>query len=144
MILLDTHVWLWLRSQPDRLPAHAHSLVQSDDPVVSAISCWEIATLERLGRIELDRDVETWIGRAISEPPAIRIVEVSRDIAIGAGRLDDTFPGDPADRIIYTTALSLRCLLLTKDRRLRSFAPMQTVWEPPTSHPGSPRPSARR
>jgi PIN domain nuclease of toxin-antitoxin system len=50
-------------------------------------------------------------------------------VAVAAGRLGETFPGDPADRIIYATALSLGCRLVTKDRRLRAFAPDKTLWD---------------
>ena len=128
MILLDTHTLLWLRSDPGRLSNQARSLIAANDLAVSAISCWEIATLVRLERIELDRDVDAWIGRALSESPSISVVDLTRDIAVKAGNLDDTFPGDPADRIIFATASAQRCPLLTKDRRLRAFSPEQTVW----------------
>lgn len=30
-----------------------------------------------------------------------------------------SFPGDPADRLIYATAVEYGCPLITKDRRLR-------------------------
>jgi PIN domain nuclease of toxin-antitoxin system len=95
---------------------------------VSAISCWEIATLWRLGRIELDRDVATWVGRAVAEEPPVSVIGVSREIAVSAGELGSAFPGDPADRIIFATAAAQRCALVTKDRRLRSYSAALTVW----------------
>ena len=128
MLLLDTHAWLWARSSPNRLSAHARSLIKSEPLCISAISCWEVATLVRLGRIELDRDIDTWIGRALAEQPTVSVVPVSREIATVAGQLDSAFPGDPADRIIFSTAIQMKCSLLTKDRKLRSFSKTQTVW----------------
>jgi PIN domain nuclease of toxin-antitoxin system len=92
------------------------------------MSCWEVATLVRLGRIELDRETDTWIGLALSEQPTVSVVPISREIATGAGRLDGDFPGDPADRIIFSTAVLMKCALLTKDKRLRGYSKTQTAW----------------
>ena len=129
MILLDTHAWLWLRSSPEKLSSQGRSFTLGEPLAVSAISCWEVATLSRLGRIKLDSSVDAWIGRALSGQPEISVVPVSRDIATNAGGLDEPFPGDPADRIIFTTAVVLKCSLLTKDRRLRDYSPAVAVWD---------------
>jgi PIN domain nuclease of toxin-antitoxin system len=45
--------------------------------------------------------------------------------------LGGDFPGDPADRLIYATARSLRVPLVTKDERVRRFArggDVRVVW----------------
>lgn len=48
---------------------------------------------------------------------------LSPEAAAWAGRLDRaTFPGDPADRMLYATARDLRAPLVTKDGRLRRHA----------------------
>ncbi|MCZ6872781.1 MAG: PIN domain-containing protein [bacterium] len=53
----------------------------------------------------------------------------SADIAIRAGGLGQQgLYGDPADRLIVATAIEHGVELVTKDRRLRSFAPVRTVW----------------
>ena len=45
------------------------------------------------------------------------------EAAAWAGQLDrGTFPGDPADRLIYATARDLRVPLVSKDPRLRDYA----------------------
>ncbi|MCC5622329.1 PIN domain-containing protein [Nostoc sp. CHAB 5715] len=47
MILLDTHVWLWLLHDPSQLSSQAQAAIDSEEPqsglLVSAISAWEIA-----------------------------------------------------------------------------------------------------
>ncbi|MFN2568876.1 MAG: type II toxin-antitoxin system VapC family toxin, partial [Candidatus Dormibacteria bacterium] len=120
MILIDTHAWLWFRSSPDRLPERARRLIQTEPLAVSTISCWEVATLVRLGRLGLDRDVNAWVVRALVEEPPVTAIPVSREIAVTAGGLRAPFPGDPADRLILSTAVALRCPLLTRDHRLRT------------------------
>ena len=42
--------------------------------------------------------------------------------------LDDPFPGDPADRMIYATARAEGADLVTRDRRLRDYDPRGTLW----------------
>lgn len=51
-------------------------------------------------------------------------------MAAAAAALPASFPGDPADRIIYATAAERGWPLVTKDRRLRGHRhPRQvTVW----------------
>lgn len=56
MIVLDTHVWVWWAGEHPRLPpAHAAAIEaeRSGGIGVAAISCWEVATLVALGRLEL-------------------------------------------------------------------------------------------
>lgn len=53
---------------------------------------------------------------------------MSASIGIRAGRLDAAFPGDPADRIIYATALESASLLVTSDRSITRFDPTRVIW----------------
>jgi len=71
VILLDTHIWVWWVSQPDRLqPRHREILDLGPDRAfgVSIISCWEVAKLVEYGRLKLDRSVVVWIESALAEP----------------------------------------------------------------------------
>lgn len=69
MILLDTHIWVWWMSQPDRLQPNQRQLLERGGALgVSIISCWEVAKLVEYGRLKLDRPVGLWIERALNEP----------------------------------------------------------------------------
>jgi PIN domain nuclease of toxin-antitoxin system len=127
VIVLDTHVLLWARSDPGKLSRAAARALQADpDQVISAISCWEVTMLAARGRISINRPVATWLRQALA---ATTVVDLSCNIAVRAGELDVTdFPGDPADRIIWATAWSLGAPLLTADRALRAFDPKATIW----------------
>lgn len=128
MIVLDTHVWLWWAGRLPGLSARAQTeLEQADRIGVCSISCWELAMLVRLGRLELDRDVRAWIGRALAAE-RVEPLALEPEIATAAGMLNAELPGDPVDRVIYATAQALDVPLITKDRRLRSYDRKRALW----------------
>ena len=127
MIVLDTHVVIWMYSNPRKLSKAARSAIAaSTRTVVSAITCWEVATLVRRQRISLDRDVNLWLRQVAAE---LEVVPIDCAIARHAGELANTdIPGDPADRLIWATAQSFGAPLVTADGDLRRFAPAGTIW----------------
>ena len=128
MIVLDTHAWLWLRSDPARLSDGTRAAIAAADGLgVCTISCWELGMLVRAGRVRLDRDARTWIRQALAFE-RMAAIPLTADAAVTAALLPDHFPGDPADRIIYATALGLGARLVTRDERISSFDPPRTLW----------------
>ena len=128
MIVLDTHAWLWWRDESPLLSRAARQAIQENTRVgVPTACCLELATLERRGRLRLDRDVRGWI-RAALDAPSIVPVPLTDEIAVEAGSLPASFPGDAVDRIVYATAVALRTRLVTRDRRIARHDPERVVW----------------
>ena len=128
MIVLDTHVWVWWNASPDKLSNSARQAIDSSEEIgISPISCWELAMLVSKGRIKLDRDVRVWIEEAFPQD-GCRLIPISPSIAVTAGTLGDGFPGDPADRLIVATAIEINAALVTKDREIRDFQGVNTLW----------------
>jgi PIN domain nuclease of toxin-antitoxin system len=120
--LLDTHAVLWWQAGGKRLSRAATRVINNaDELLISPLTCWEIATLERLGRIKLDRDAVSWV-RALLRADRIAVAPLTSEAGAWAGELPDTFPGDPIDRLLYATARDHRVPLVSKDQRLRAFA----------------------
>jgi PIN domain nuclease of toxin-antitoxin system len=127
-VLLDSHVAHWWSAEPDRLSPTATAAIEgADELAVSAITWYELAWMARHERIELALSIRTWLDHLARE---IRTVSISPGIADAAVSLPATFPGDPADRIIYATAVEHGWQLVTKDRALRDHdhPPQITVW----------------
>lgn len=128
MIVLDTHAWLWHAVARERLSGPAREAIdRAEKLLVSTVSCFEVTALERRDRIALDRPVTAWIRQALSSDE-VDHVDVDIDIAATAGQLPDPFPGDPADRLIYATAVARGVPLVTADRAIRDFDPVHTIW----------------
>lgn len=62
----------------------------------------------------------------------LSLAALTPEAATWAGTLDETFPGDPIDRLLYATARDFRIPLISKDERLRAFAArtgdVQIIW----------------
>ena len=126
IVLLDTHVWVWLINGDDRLQlSKSLSLINQtarhSNVRVSIISLWEIGMLEIKGRITLPNDCLAWINSAL-KAPGIILESITPEIAIFSSRLPGNFHGDPADRIIVTTARILDAILITADKKILEYS----------------------
>ena len=127
MIVLDTHAWLWWVSDPDRLGRAARKQLESSDLIgVASVSCFEVAAAAAKGRISLDRGALEWLHQAIALPH-VELLPLTPAIAVKATELG-RFHGDPADRLIVATALLESAPLVTKDRRIRKYQAVVTIW----------------
>ena len=122
MIVLDTHVWVWWVDGGSQLPSHYSALIQAEAANglgVSAISCWEVAKLVELGRLQLAVPVERWMSLALLPP--VQLLPLSPEVAIESTQLPGNFHRDPADQLIVATARRYNCPLVTLDRLIRSY-----------------------
>lgn len=116
-ILLDTHVVHWWSAEPKRVGAAARkALEDADELVVAAISWYELAWLARHERITVNVPVRSWLQGLAAQLRTIGVTPAIADIVVA---LPSSFPGDPADRLIYATAIEHGLKLVTKDRAIR-------------------------
>jgi PIN domain nuclease of toxin-antitoxin system len=130
--LLDTHAWVWwVQADPrlDRRTVAALDALPADDrPAISDISLWEVAMLVALGRLTLGEPLASWLAAA-ADPRTVQVLPVTPAIAAEVAALPDTFPRDPADRVIVATCRTLGRMLLTRDRAILS-ARLVPRWSP--------------
>jgi PIN domain nuclease of toxin-antitoxin system len=121
-VLLDTHVWIWwLTGQPELSATERAALdrqAATRPPLVSAISLWEAQMLNAKGRLRLTVAFSRWLAEA-SMPDVVEIAPLDVDVIVRLDALPGRFHGDPADRLIVTTALSRGVPLATHDKQIR-------------------------
>lgn len=132
MIVLDTHVLVWwVDGDAKKLSRKARQALEQhskrNELLIASISVFEIATLERRGRLRFSISAAEWLAR-VRRLPEFRVEPLSDDIAERAGQFGDAFPGDPADRMIAATALVLGVPLVTHDEKLRGIEYLKTIW----------------
>ncbi|MGI9212051.1 MAG: type II toxin-antitoxin system VapC family toxin [Methylococcaceae bacterium] len=105
MIILDTHIWVrWVEPEANPLsPAILKRITSADQLAVSVITCWEVAWLQRRGRLQLQPNLNEWLELALSGS-GVRCIPVSREVALRAAQLPlPEHHRDPADRLILAT-----------------------------------------
>ena len=130
MILVDTHVVVWLALDQTRLSKNARTAIDDarqggDGLAISDITLLELATLSSKGRIRLDISLESFLREIEAR---FIILPISSRACVRALGLPATYPKDPADRIIGATALVEGLSLLTADRAIRRSRALHTIW----------------
>lgn len=130
MILVDTHVVVWLAFDKDQISRKARIAIDdarknADGLAISDITLLELATLASKGRIRLNISLESFLQEVESRFVVLPITGRACARAIG---FPATYPKDPVDRIIGATALVEGLSLLTADREIRRSRAVQTIW----------------
>jgi PIN domain nuclease of toxin-antitoxin system len=119
--LLDTHVWLWLQSDPDRVDDGVRE--QLSDPAVrlflSAASSWEIAIKHALGKLPLPEPPRDYVpvrmrrdhvdGLAVTHRHALHVATLPQHHS------------DPFDRVLVAQAQLEGLTLVTLDPRIERY-----------------------
>ena len=130
MILLDTHVVIWLASGDTRLSRSAqnaiHEARQTERGLaISDFTLVELSMLFRKKQFKLFISPEAFLSEVEHR---FVVLPITADIALQAMELPPSYPKDPADRIIGATALIEDIPLLTADAEIRKSRAVPTIW----------------
>jgi PIN domain nuclease of toxin-antitoxin system len=125
--LLDTHTFLWLAADPERLSDSVRNIITQpeNDLLLSAASGWETALLWKLNRIELPEDPTFFIPQVIQ---ALFLTPLA--IGFGTAITAATLPlihRDPFDRLLVATAMQEKVSILGKDSIMTEYG-VELVW----------------
>jgi PIN domain nuclease of toxin-antitoxin system len=127
-VIVDTHVLLWMLTDPALLSTDARQALKSQqlEVHVSAATAWELSTKHRLGRLP---QLEV-ILHAYSEHLArlgVGTLVITAAHALLAGSLD--WPHrDPFDRMIAAQAIIESLTLITADNAFQTLNGVRTMW----------------
>lgn len=131
MIVLDTHVWWWVTSEPVHLSSAVRELMEQtprEEVRIPSISLWELSLLFHKQRILLTTSPEEWFRKAL-QLTGFQLEPLSPEVALGAYQLPGDFHPDPADRLIVSTARHLNAVLVTKDEKIRAYPHVRSFWD---------------
>lgn len=131
VILLDTHVVVWAAIEPKRLSRAATSALlrarRGGGLAMASVSLWEMASLFARRRIETYGTIEASM-RQVLETVGVVVKPITPEIALLAAQFPESYPRDPADRLIGATARAEGLALVTQDERIRSSPLLKTIW----------------
>jgi PIN domain nuclease of toxin-antitoxin system len=130
VILLDTHIVIWLAFDQDQLSGKAKAEINdarrnASGLAISDITLLELATAASKGRVRLDISIESFLLEVESR---FVVLPINARVCARAIALPPNYPKDPADRIIGATALVEGLSLLTADRQIRRSRAVRTIW----------------
>jgi len=113
-VLLDTHIALWTRAEPERLTLGERRIIDTATiRYISVASLWEFSTLIGLGRIEANE-------RLFDVPGGYDLLSISPAHCRALATLP-RHHRDPFDRMLVAQALTEGVPLLTRDRLLAAY-----------------------
>ena len=122
-LLLDTHVLIWLRLEPHKLPGRTASAIMDAGAIAASIvSAWEYGAKRRRHPRELPLPFE----ELLSGLPIERL-----DLDFACHSYAESLPpihADPFDRMLIAQALHGGWVLATGDETVRRY-PVETVWD---------------
>jgi PIN domain nuclease of toxin-antitoxin system len=124
-VLLDTHIFLWLHTEPERLGEHLATVENTrTELLVSAASSWEIAVKYAVGRLPLPEAPERYVPERLRAIGATALaIEHKHALAVAAL---PALHGDPFDRLLVAQAGLLDVPVLTADRAVAQY-PVRTM-----------------
>ena len=130
MILIDTHVVLWLAFEPAKISKKARIAIEEarrrgEGLAISDITLLEITNLNRKGRIALRSTLETFLTEIEDR---FSVLAITARTCVRAASLPAGYPNDPADRVIGATALVEGIPLVTADEGIRQSRALPIIW----------------
>ena len=129
MILLDTHVVIWLAFQPGKLSKRAKEVIRAarlqGGLAIAGITLLELAWLAENRRVETTLSVESFVRQCASK---MTVLPITPEIAARAVSFPESYPKDPQDRLIGATALVEGIQLVSHDRLIKKSGIVPVIW----------------
>jgi len=126
-LLLDTHVWLWALSSPEKLSRKASRAIarSSDELYLSPISVWEVRLLISRKRLHISSNFDQWLSNSHLTLP---ILEAPVNWAVAAQATHINLPQpDFGDTFLAATAIVCEMTLITADEQLLNAKWLKTM-----------------
>lgn len=126
-VLLDTHIFLWMISDPGKLSRLVKNILESKENEIflSAVSGWEIAIKYQIGKLRLAENPDVYIPRK-AEENSLELLSIEMNHAVNVSNLPDIH-NDPFDRLLISQSQLENLPLITNDEKIKRYS-IDTIW----------------
>lgn len=123
-ILVDTHVFLWLMTEPQRVAPAVRSacLDETNQLVLSVVSLWEMQIKSGLGKLTLHLPLRQLLAEQVEQGP-FELLAVLAEHVLALDSLP-THHQDPFDRLLIAQAVSENLQLASQDHKVEAYRPI--------------------
>jgi len=130
LILLDTHVVVWLAFEESRISPKARAAIDQARQTkgglgISDVTLYELSMLYRKHKIRISITLESFLSDVEKH---FAVLPITGRVCVRASSLPATYPRDPFDRVIGATALVEGLTLITADGEIRKSHALPTIW----------------
>ncbi len=120
-LLIDTHIFLWLNSEPEKLPLAAYNACcdPQNQLYLSHVSPWEIQIKQQLGKVQLRAALPELIETQIREN-GLNMLPIELAHIYSLSQLP-YHHNDPFDRLIIAQAKTESMVIVTVDRKISLY-----------------------
>ena len=120
-LLLDTHIFLWLVDDDQRLSAQYRQAIQNpnNEKFLSVVSIWECTIKYQIGKLDFPSSPETYLPIE-RRKHLIKILTVDEESIPPLVKLP-LLHKDPFDRLIMAQALQHDLSIMTEDKLILAY-----------------------
>jgi len=124
--LLDTPTFLWLLTEPEKLPAHVQAILATPATTLalSLVTPWEMAIKTGIGKLFVGEILDHF--EAIAAEGGYTLLETTVRQVVRAGFLP-LHHRDPFDRLLIAQSLELRIPIISRDPVFDRYG-VERVW----------------
>jgi len=127
-ILLDTHVFIWLDTEPEKLSKIALELCsdESNQMYLSMASIWEMQIKNQLGKLSFEVSIAEMV-RIQQQDNELQILEIQLEHIY---RLSDLsrYHNDPFDRLLLSQSLEENMPIISADTKFEQYDDVTVLW----------------
>ncbi len=120
-LLLDTHIFLWLIDDDQRLSEQYRQAIQNpnNEKFLSVVSIWECVIKHQIGKLDFPSSPETYLPKE-RRKHLIKTLTVDENSIVQLVKLP-LLHKDPFDRLIMAQALQHDLIIMTEDKLILAY-----------------------
>lgn len=131
-LLLDTHVFIWLVSNLERVPLPIQAALESEENIVypSVVNSWEMQIKMQLGKLDLPVPRKQLFDQSVKNDFRLLTIKASHIDALDQLTLEHR---DPFDRMLMAQAKAENMRLVSADSKVHKYQDQVNLFWPDIS-----------